>query len=308
MRFTTLLCCIFVLASCSKKEGNAPTTEEASSPPKTEKHDVVKPKATPALNQKLNDVLAAQDEETKKRYIYRHPYQTLQFFGVEPGMTVVEVLPGGGWYTNILAPYLGSEGALIGVDYPVEIWSNFSFATPEFIEKRESWPDTWPSEMSEKVGEGAAKMSAYTFATLPEELTGKADMVLYIRALHNLSRFNSKGNFLTQAISETHRVLKPGGLVGIVQHEAPEGNTDEWADGSAGYLKKSKIVAMFTSQGFELVESSTINENPKDVPGAEDIVWRLPPSLSTSKEDPELKAKMEAIGESNRMTLLFKKV
>ena len=102
-------------------------------------------------------------------------------------------------------------------------------------------------------------------------------------------------------------LLKPGGIVGVVQHEAPAGRDDTWADGSRGYLNRAALVSNFEAAGFELVAESDINANPEDMPGEEDIVWRLPPSLSTSKENPELRAQYEAVGESNRMTLLFRK-
>ena len=96
-------------------------------------------------------------------------------------------------------------------------------------------------------------------------------------------------------------------MVGVVQHRLPESAAAEGADGSRGYLKQSDVVAAFEAAGFELVASSEINANPKDVPGAEDIVWRLPPSLNGSAEDPEKREAMKAIGESDRMTLLFRK-
>ena len=102
-------------------------------------------------------------------------------------------------------------------------------------------------------------------------------------------------------------MLKDGGLVGVVQHRAPESASDEWANGSRGYLKQSAVIAMFEDAGFQLVARSEINANPKDQPGEEDIVWRLPPSLRTSQENPELREAMLAIGESDRMTLLFRK-
>ncbi|MGB1139665.1 MAG: methyltransferase, partial [Halioglobus sp.] len=104
-----------------------------------------------------------------------------------------------------------------------------------------------------------------------------------------------------------HAMLADDGLVGVVQHRAPESATDEWADGSSGYLKQSAVIQMFNDAGFELVAESDINANPKDQPGADDIVWRLPPSLRGSKDNPERAAAMQAIGESDRMTLLFRK-
>ena len=134
-----------------------------------------------------------------------------------------------------------------------------------------------------------------------------ADAVLLIRAMHNLARFESRGGYLSAAIQNTFDILKPGGVVGIVQHQARDQMPDEWADGSKGYLKKSFVVDLMREAGFELVEESDINQNPKDQPNTEDIVWRLPPNLTTSKDNEELRKSMELIGESNRMTLKFKK-
>jgi predicted methyltransferase len=95
--------------------------------------------------------------------------------------------------------------------------------------------------------------------------------------------------------------------VGIVQHQARENTSDEWASGRNGYLKKSFIIGIMDEAGFDLIGSSDINKNDLDQPSETDIVWRLPPSLATSKDDPVLKSQLEAIGESNRMTLLFRK-
>ena len=102
-------------------------------------------------------------------------------------------------------------------------------------------------------------------------------------------------------------MLKPGGIVGVVQHHAPDTASDEWANGSRGYLKKGFVIAQMQAAGFEFVASSDVNANSNDQPGAEDVVWRLPPSLRGAKDDAELTAKMLAIGESNRMTLKFRK-
>jgi len=102
-------------------------------------------------------------------------------------------------------------------------------------------------------------------------------------------------------------MLKPDGLVGVEQHRAPETATDAWADGSHGYLKQSAVIAMFEQAGFKLVGTSEINANPKDQPASEDTVWRLPPALRGSEDDPRRREAMLAIGESDRMTLLFRK-
>jgi predicted methyltransferase len=138
-------------------------------------------------------------------------------------------------------------------------------------------------------------------------MDGTADAVLFVRALHNLNRFEKQGGFLTSALADTLAVLKPGGVVGVVQHKAPAGRSDEWADGSRGYLNQSMVIARFEAAGFEYLGASEVNLNPADVPAEDEVVWRLPPSLQMSKNNPELTAKYEAIGESNRMTLLFRK-
>ena len=257
--------------------------------------------------ERLQQVLDAQPEESQARHQWRHPAETLAFFGIEPGMTVVEVLPGGGWYSAILVPYLGAEGTLIGADYPLGLWPNFPFVTEEFMTKRRSWPQDWPATAAQWQGEDGAQVSAVRIGGITDDLNGSADAVLFIRALHNLNAFEGNGGFRSAALADAWSVLKPGGLVGVVQHQAPEGRSDDWANGSRGYLNRDALVANFEAIGFELAAESGINRNPKDVPAEDEVVWRLPPNLNGSEDDPELRAKYEAIGESNRMTLLFRK-
>ncbi|MEP1231367.1 MAG: methyltransferase [Litorimonas sp.] len=257
----------------------------------------------------LDEILAAQSDEMKARYTYRNPKETLEFFGIEPGMTVVEVLPGGGWYSKILLPHLGDDGHLIGMDYALQMWPEFGgFADEEFLEAKKTWPQTWTRDAQDWRGGSKAKISAYTFERIAVSVEGTADAVLFIRAMHNLSRFEEKSGYLSSALSDARALLKPGGLIGVVQHQAPESNSAEATIGGNGYLKKSALVEVMKANGFELIKSSDINANPKDQPNNDEIVWRLPPNLSTSQKDPELKAKYEAIGETNRMTLLFKKL
>ena len=263
--------------------------------------------ATAADSARLSAVLEAQVEKRKARYQWRHPQETLEFFGITPGMTVVEVLPGGGWYSSILVSYLGSEGVLVGADYPLEMWHKFPFGTDEFIAKRRAWVEEWPQRAAEWKGDDGASARAVRIGMIPDSMDGTADAVLFVRALHNLNRFETKGGFLSSALADSLAVLKPGGVVGVVQHEAPAGSSDEWADGSRGYLNQSALIAQFEAAGFEYLGSSAINLNPADVPAEDEVVWRLPPSLQTSSNNPELAAKYEAIGESNRMTLLFRK-
>ena len=267
----------------------------------------IKNSPTTADLERLSAVVAAQSDEHKTRHAFRHPQETLAFFKIKPGMTVVEVLPGEGWYSSILAPYIGPEGTLIGVDYPLDMMKNFDWVTEEFLAKRVSWGNEWMAKASTWPGGAPAKLQAATLATLPESLNGTVDSVLFIRALHNLSRFEPKGGYRTSAFKRTYDLLKPGGTVGIVQHQVGEDRASSWADGSQGYLKKSDLITVMKNAGFEFVAESPINENPKDQPTEQESVWRLPPSFYTSQDDPALKAKYAAIGESNRMTLLFRK-
>ena len=255
---------------------------------------------------KLAAVLAAQPEEVQARYGARNPAETLAFFGVEPGMTVAEALPGGGWYSKILLAYLGDEGTLIGAHYPDNLWSKFGFGE-EWAASRIEGTANWPNQAAEWGVEGAAIAS--TFLTdMPDDASDQVDAVLFIRALHNLSRFtDEESNYMGDTLAETFRVLKPGGIAGVVQHSGPETNSDEWANGSNGYLKKSAVIAAFEAVGFEYVGSSDINSNAADVPSEEEFVWRLPPSRSGTEEGTPERAAYDAIGESNRMTLKFRK-
>lgn len=252
-------------------------------------------------------VLSSQPEEVQARYPYRHPKETLEFFGIEPGMTVIEGLPGRGWYTKLLLPYLGKQGHLIGANYALEMWPNFAFGTEEFVAKQRTWTTDWPADAEAWRDEDSATVDAFVFGSMPASFAGTADVVFLARVLHNLANFEDEGGFLTAALADAFAVLKPGGTLGIVQHEARAEMSDEFADGSHGYLKKSFVIAAAEKAGFEFVAESDINANPKDQPGEDDIVWRLPPTFATSAEDPELKAKLAEIGESNRMTLKFRK-
>lgn len=256
---------------------------------------------------RLADVLASQPDDVQARYQFRHPAETLEFFGVEPGMTVVEGLPGQGWYTKVLLPYLGQEGTLIAADYAMDMWPLFSFGTEEFIAARSQWHEAFKTTAAEWRGESGATIETFRFGSMPDELAGAADVVILVRALHNLARFEAEGGYLTDALNDVYRVLKPGGVLGVVQHEARADKTDDWADGSRGYLKQSFVIARAEQAGFVFEAASDINQNPSDQPGADDVVWRLPPSLRGSSEDSERKAAMQAIGESNRMTLRFRK-
>lgn len=318
-----------ILAACGSKTEEpksnpveAPAVETSEPAPEFDLADQPQvPTVTAAsltISPQLNEALTAQDNAAKARYDARHPGPTLSFFGIEPGMTVAEALPGGGWYSKILLNYLGADGEVIGVDYSKEMYPLFGFFSEEQIAAKETWAQTWTADAQSWRGERSADVSAATFSTFPAARNGTVDAVVFIRALHNMARFEDQGAYLSSAAAQAYAMLKPGGIVGVVQHRAPEAASDDWANGNNGYLKESYVIKTFKDAGFTLVARSEINANAKDSPSIDDIVWRLPPSLATTNPDesdtPEeaaakvaLRSKLTAVGESDRMTLRFRK-
>jgi len=255
----------------------------------------------------LEQVIAQRSDEQKQRDQFRHPADTLEFFQIKPGMVVAEALPFGGWYSRILARYLGEKGTLYGINYVDSMWARFGFFSEEAIANNIKRTKTFAKDVSSYTDNGI-KADGYTFETVPKSLEGTVDRVLFVRALHNLYRFEDEAGTLTQALKATHKMLKRGGMVGVVQHEVEESASKAASDGGTGYMKASDVKAAFKAAGFELVASSDINKNPKDKPAEGELVWRLPPSYFQTGEDENKKKAVDAIGESNRMTLLFKKI
>ncbi|WP_262695489.1 class I SAM-dependent methyltransferase [Kordiimonas aquimaris] len=254
----------------------------------------------------LESILRDQPTSSIKRYGFRHPKETLQFFGIEPGMIVADTLPGS-YYSNILLPYLGDEGKLIGVQYSEKHRAIDFGDNAERMERHKGFPARFTAEAEGWRGEGKTDIDAFLFGDMPENLKGTVDVFLLFRAMHHLNKHEEAGGTRTEAFADIYDALKPGGVVGIVQHRAPAGNSDEWARGFNGYIKQEPLIANMKAAGFEFVGSSEINANPRDIPTEEDFVWRLLPVLNGTKDNPELRAEREAIGESDRMTLKFRK-
>jgi predicted methyltransferase len=293
MRTTLLLASAALLIACHAKEQPVAEVETPSTVESVERN-------------LLDDVLLSQPDDVKARYPYRHPKETLEFFGIEPGMTVMEGLPGSGWYSRLLVPYLGADGHLIGGNYSLLMYPLFPFADDAFMERQRQWAESFPAGAKEW---GDARVSTFHFGSMPEELAGTADVVFFPRVLHNLARFQNagEGDYLDMALADAFAVLKPGSVFGVVQHHARDKMSDEFASGGSGYLKKDFVISAAEAAGFEFVAESDINANPADQPTEDDVVWRLPPSYSGSRDDEEAKAAVDAIGESNRMTLKFRK-
>ena len=235
----------------------------------------------------LNSALAAshRSDANKARDKYRHPAQTLAFFGVKPTDNVVELYPGGGWYTEILAPYLSAKGS-----YTVA--APLGRGADTIAKKLDSNPSVYG-----KVKRANFPNKEGAILVAP----GSADIALTFRNVHNW-HFSGTGAAQT-AFNEIFTMLKPGGVLGVVEHRLPE-TMDSAREEKSGYMKKSSVIAFATKAGFKLVSESDINANPKDTHDYPKGVWTLPPNYAEGDVD---RAKYAAIGESDRMTLKFVK-
>lgn len=220
------------------------------------------------------------------RDAHRHPYETLTFFGIKPNMTVVELVPSGGWYTEILAPYLRDKGKLIGAGQPVDT-DRYGMA---FKKKLDSNPALY-----DKVGIALFNPPSQYDLGKPNSV----DMVLTFRNVHNWMGHGDDNVKL--AFKKIFEVLKPGGVLGVTDHRLPESRP---ADPKSGYVHQSYVIKMAESAGFKLAAKSEINANPKDTADHNKGVWALPPTLANKDVDRD---KYLAIGESDRMTLKFVK-
>lgn len=238
----------------------------------------------------------ARDDD-RVRDEYRHPAETLRFFQVKPNQTVVEYSPGGGWYTRLLAPYLAANGRYIAIDGD----SDARTYRDRISEGRaKSWPERFPDIVAEWTGLDAQKITAFESDEVPEDIAGTVDRVLIFRSIHGLLN----GNRADTEIRAIRAMLKDDGMVGVVQHRAKADASYDTSNGTRGYVKQQHVINLFALHGFELVDSSEINANPIDPADWEGGVWTLPPILRYGDEN---KARYEAIGESDRMTLLFRK-
>lgn len=216
---------------------------------------------------------------------YRHPAETLAFFGVKPSQTVVEFIPGGGWYTEILAPMVKGRGRYIAL-------------VPT------SQAERTRTMLADKVALfGPARVETVDFATGATTIQpGTADVVLTFRNVHNLlmsPNAAAPGN----AFKTFYAALKPGGVLGVVDHRLPE-EMDTAKEKSSGYIKRSTVLRLAQEAGFRLAGESEVNANPKDTHDHPEGVWTLPPTYNLKDVD---RAKYAAIGESDRFTLKFVK-
>lgn len=267
------------MSGCASNSTQLGKTETASAPlvlPKTIEEAVNSGYRTP-----LN----------KERDQYRHPVETLSFFGLKPDMTVVEVSPGAGWYMEILAPLLAAKGHYIAAAPPSTPDNTYM---AELNGKVTAWLKSFPEV------EKGVKFTSFKPPTQVDIAPAEsADMVVTFRNVHN---WMSNGG-VHAAFKSFHKALKPGGVLGVVEHRAnagPKAKTDLLA--KSGYVTEAQVIQFATRAGFVLDEKSEVNANPKDTKDYPEGVWTLPPTLRLGEEDKE---KYLAIGESDRMTLRF---
>ncbi len=243
----------------------------------------------------LADVIAGswRDPKNSARDVYRHPQETLSFFGVAPNHTVVEITPGGGWYAEILAPYLRESGRYVAaVVDPAAVAEG----------KSRDYQQKTKTQLEAKFAAAPAQFDrasvvAYDPAAPSFGAPASADVVLTFRNVHNWrAAKQAEGMF-----KGFYAVLKPGGVLGVVEHRA---KADVPAEDKSGYVGEAQVIAMAQAAGFELDAKSEVNANPKDTKDYPNGVWTLPPVNDHEAKDD---AKYKAIGESDRMTLRFVK-
>ena len=241
----------------------------------------------------LDAALAGEhrSEANRARDAYRHPVETLGFFGIEPDMTVVELWPGRGWYTEVLAPYLRDKGKLYAAHFPAQ--SNVEYyqkGLAAFKAMLAANPALYDRVVLTELG------PPDSVAVAP---AASADAVLTFRNMHN---WMGQGNDV-KVMQAAFAALKPGGVLGVVEHRAAANATAEQVKDS-GYMTEEMVIKAAEAAGFVLEAKSEINANPRDTRDHLKGVWTLPPSLALGDTDRE---KYVAIGESDRMTLRFRK-
>jgi len=291
------------VVACTKQ---APDTATPSTP------------ATPVADAAATDVAASSDPwaaaltgshrsaENAARDQYRHPRETLEFFGVTPSSKVIELAPGGGWYTEVLAPLLRDEGTLtITIADPAGPEGYYGTRHAKaFLDRQKAEADVFGKVETAQVDYAIetgddGKVKSVRINAMDLGAPGSADVVLTFRSSH--------GWYNREALATVYKaafdVLAPGGVFGVVQHRAPEGS-DPSTTAKQGYVPEATIIEAAKAAGFELAEASDINANPSDTKDYEKGVWTLPPVLAEKDKDRD---KYMAIGESDRMTLKFVK-
>ena len=284
-----------ILAGCSQAQPPAADNSIAAKPaPKPADQPANPPPPASAATSfaQLDQAIAGdwRSDKNKARDVYRHPKQTLEFFGLKPGISLIELTPGGGWYAEILAPAMKGNGAYTA-----------AIVTPK---KKEGEDAQDMDALSKKFSGDPAHYSQATVTQFDLKAPNfgapnSADMVVTFRNVHNWVMADAAPGMFKAVFD----VLKPGGVLGVTDHRAAAGADMEKIKKS-GYIPEDFVIKLATDAGFKLDAKSEINANPKDTKDYAEGVWTLPPTLTLGDKD---KDKYVAIGESDRMTLRFVK-
>ena len=313
MKFTAItaaLCAAAIAVPAVAQETSQPSTGErilgsilqrvlgVEQPDADDEQDGVVLETSATASPDLATVLAdPRREGDRARDNWRNPAETLEFFQVRPGMTVADYMPASGWYARILVPYLGSNGRYLGLTPDPAAADGERFA---------NYFEGLPGNFRENVGDwnlGGAPYGVVSSDQLSDATDGTVDRVLIFREMHNLLR---SGVMYTE-LTRMRDLLKPDGMLGIVQHRARADAPADYTLGSNGYLRQEDVVALVEAHGFQLVSTSEVNANPNDTADHDGGVWTRAPSYRGAEEGSEERARRAAIGESDRMTLLFRK-
>lgn len=296
-KFYLILCIALGLVACQDK----PAEPVSDAPSSVEPSVAVQSPESPAAQQppdfwvQLDDTLKAdhRSEANRARDIFRHPKETLQFFDLQPDTTVIEITPGGGWYTEILGPWLKGRGKLIAALIDAKSVTN---------EKASAYYEKSNQAFREKIADtslyGPIEVIEIDSKAPSLGSDNSVDSVVTFRNVHN---WTSAGNDAAM-FKAFFNVLKPGGWLGIEEHRAKPGTSIDKSKKS-GYLTEEYVIKLATDAGFVLLSKSEINANPKDTTDHPNGVWTLPPTLDVPEGKD--KAEFQAIGESDRMTLRF---
>jgi predicted methyltransferase len=295
MKLTLIASAIAIVTACGQKEPAPPaesaqieTAPAAAAPEQT---------VASGFESRVQEILAMphRSAENRARDKYRHPAETLAFFGIKESDIVVEITPGGGWFTEVLAPLVGKQGQYIAVVNDPAKASNER--AKEYFGKQNAVLEEKFKAAPEVYGKARLQMmdpKAPSFGT-----PGSADMVLTFRNVHNwIGQGSEKAMF-----KGFFDVLKPGGKLGLKEHRATPGTKSE-SDKGSGYITEAAVIALATEAGFVLEAKSEINANPLDTKDHPEGVWTLMPTLALGDKD---RAKYLTIGESDRMTMVFVK-
>jgi predicted methyltransferase len=249
----------------------------------------------PALAQHNHDLMLAVEAPTrsadnKVRDVHRHPYETLEFFGIQKNFTVVEMWPGTGWYTEILAPYLNADGKLIAATF----------------DRSDTPPAAYMATRVTQLDRLLASDPVYANVVISEQVSERVSEIAPAGSVDAILDFRNAHNWTTAGpdniIMAWHNALKQGGIVGIVDHRR---GADEAFQPGTGYIHEQQLIDLMAKHGFALAGRSEVNANPADTKDHPGGVWNLPPTLQ-NVADADL-PKYLAIGESDRMTLKFVK-